>query len=170
MWLIGCEAEVPRSAPVSDDRPTELEPGYTSLPPRSRWSPRCGGSEPRTSESPAIEILSSGGVAGGGKGNVQIWEDGTVLFDGPGCRGGARRRGKMSPARVRAEIDKLEEARFFTWQCSEARDCNDSFITSLTVRRGRGDNTVVDPGCDSNLAARAIEHVMRAVGKNPCSH
>ena len=127
--------------------------------------------EPRTSAAPTIEILSAGGMAGGGTGNVQIWEDGTVLFYGAGCPNERRRRGKMSRARVRAVLDKLEEARFFSWPCDEAVSCSDSFITSLTVHRGGAEHTVVDPGCDSTetLDARAIELVMKAVGKNACS-
>ena len=111
-------------------------------------------------------------MGGGGTGNVQIWEDGTVLFDGEGCPNGSRRRGKMSPARVRAVIDKLEEAQFFKWSCEEEGSCSDSFFTSLTVQRGRAINTVVDTGCDSTkptLAVQAIELVMQAVGKNACS-
>lgn len=172
IWFIGCEAEVPRPGPLPEDGPTEVEPGYADLPPLTKSrSPRCGRTEPRTSTPPAIEILSSGGIAGGGTGNVQIWEDGTVLFDGVGCPAGAVRRGKMSPARVRAVIDKLDEARFFTWTCTEEVHCDDSFITSLTIRRARDENTVVDSGCGSEmaLAARAIGHVKQAVGENPCS-
>ncbi len=121
--------------------------------------------------SPAIEIFSSGGLAGSGTGNVQIWEDGTVLFDGAGCPNESRRRGKMSPARVRAVIDKLEEAHFFLWACDDGIRCDDSFITSLTVQRGRTINTVFDDGCSSEptLAAQAIDLVMQAVGKNACS-
>lgn len=121
--------------------------------------------------SPAIEILSSGGIGGGGWGNIQIWEDGTVLFDGIGCRNGQQRRGKMSPARVRAVIDKLEDARFFMWPCDDETSWSDTIFTSLTVQRGRTINTVVDTGDGSEptVAARAIELVMRAVGKNACS-
>ena len=175
--FIGCEAGVPHLGSLSEGDPAELEPGYVILPPLSKWRPPrvvpgCRRIEPRMSWSPAIEILSSGGFFGGGTGNVQIWEDGTVLFDGGGCPNGSRRRGKMSPARVRAVIDKLEEARFFMWSCDEEVGCTDSFITSLTVQRGRAINTVVDTGCDSTqppLAAQAIELVMQAVGKNACS-
>ncbi|NVB85222.1 MAG: hypothetical protein HOV81_43050 [Kofleriaceae bacterium] len=99
-----------------------------------------------------------------------IWEDGTVLFGGAGCPNESGRRGKMSPARVRAVIDKLEEAQFFMWPCDQKVRCYDSFITSLTVRRGRAANTVVDTDCDSEpaLAAQAIELVTKAVGKNAC--
>ncbi|NVB85224.1 MAG: hypothetical protein HOV81_43060 [Kofleriaceae bacterium] len=102
---------------------------------------------------------------------MQIWEDGTVLFDGAGCPNGSLRRGKMSPARVRAVIDKLEAAHFFMWPCEEEVLCNDSFIQTLTVHRGRAANTVFDNGCDSEttLAAQAIALVMKAVGKNACS-
>jgi hypothetical protein len=77
----------------------------------------------------------------------------------------------MSPARVRAVIDTLEEAYFLMWPCDEEIPCDDSFVTSLTVQRGRTINTVVDNGCDSKptLAAQAIELVMQAVGKNACS-
>jgi len=118
-----------------------------------------------------IEILSSGGFGGGGTGNVQIWEDGTVLFDGKGCPNESRRRGKLSPTRVRAVLDKLEEANFFTWSCEQGVTCRDSFITSLTVQRGSADHTVVDSGCSlkPTLAAQAIELVRQVVGKNACS-
>lgn len=174
---IGCEAGAPHLGSLSEGGPAVLEPGYASLPPVTRWRPPrvvpgCRRIEPRTSTSPAIEIFSSGGLLGhGGTGNVQVWVDGTVLFDGGGCPDGRRRRGKMSPARVRAVIDKLETAQFFMWPCSEAVRCDDSFITTLTVHRGRADNTVVDTGCSSKptLATQAIDLVMQAVGKNACS-
>lgn len=182
--LIGCEAGAPREAPREAPRlgslpvgaPAELEPGYVSLPPLPKWRPPrvvpgCRRIEPRTSASPAIEILSSGGFGGSGTGNVQIWEDGTVLFDGKGCPNDRRRRGRMSPARVRAVIDTLEQAQFLTWSCDEGVNCTDSFITSLTLRRGSTDHTVVDSGCSlkPTLAAQAIELVRQVVGKNPCS-
>jgi hypothetical protein len=175
--LIGCEGGVPHLGSLPEGDPAELEPGYVTLAPLSNWRPPggvpgCRSIEPRTSWSPAIEILSSGGIGGGGTGNVQIWQDGTVLFDGAGCPKGSGRRGKMSPARVRAVIDKLEEGHFFSWSCDEERGCTDSFIRSLTVQRGRAINTVVDTGCDSTkppLVAQAIELVMQAVGKNACS-
>jgi hypothetical protein len=116
-----------------------------------------------------IDIVSSGGLGGGGFGNMQIWEDGTVLFDGLGCPDDSRRRGKMSPARVRALIDKLEDARFFMWPCDEeAGDCSDSITTALTLRHGGAAHTVVHAGCDSNVAEKAIELVMKTVGKNAC--
>lgn len=176
MLLLGCQSDVPRLGSLSDGDPAVLELGLADLPPLPKLRPpvvrpRCRGIEPQTSTSPAIEIFSSGGLSGGGTGNVQIWEDGTVLFDGAGCPNGRRRRGKMSRARVRAVLDKLEEARFFSWPCHEFGSCSDSFITSLTVHRGGADHTVVDPGCDSSetLDARAIELVMKAVGKNACS-
>ena len=176
--FIGCDAGAPpRLGSVPEGDPAELEPGYVVMPSLLKWRPprtvpRCRSIEPRMSWSPAIEILSSGGMAGGGTGNVQIWEDGTVMFDGAGCPDGMHRRGKMSPARVRAIIDVLEAAQFFTWSCNEEVRCFDSFMTSLTVQRGGVINTVFDPGCDSsqpNLAAQAIELVMQAVGKNACS-
>jgi hypothetical protein len=162
--FIGCDGGAPhlgsgppdlRSLPDGD--PAQLEPGYVS--------------GPVTSTSPAIEIRSSGGIVGGGWGNLHIWEDGTVLFDGAGCPNANVRRGKMSPARVRAVIDKLEAAHFFVWPRAGASPCRDSFITSLTVRRGRASNTLVDPGCrsDAPFATKAIELVMKAVGKNACS-
>lgn len=174
--LIGCEAGAPRLGSLPEGPPAELELGYASLPPVTEWRPPrvvpgCRRSEPRTSTSPAIEILSSGGIGGTGTGNVQVWEDGTVLFDGAGCPNNGRRRGKMSPARVRAVIDKLEEAQFFMWSCERKDGCADAFITSLTVQRGRAKNTVIDMGCSlkPTLAAQAIELVMQAVGKNACS-
>lgn len=103
-------------------------------------------------------------------GNMQMWDDGTVLFDGLGCPGGSRRRGKMSPARVRAVIDKLEEASFFMWPCDDdAGGCSDAFITSLTLRHGGALHTVVDSGCRKSIAGQAIELVMKTVGNNPCS-
>jgi len=163
--FIGCEAGAPRPAfhlgSLSEGDPAELEPGYANVPPnwRSGMVPGCRLNEPGNSTSPAIEIQSSGGISGAGMGNVQIWEDGTVLFDGSGCPNKSRRRGKMSPARVRAVIDKLEEAHFFLWSCDEEVPCDDSFITSLTAQRGRTINTVVDTGCDWTnppLAAQAI--------------
>jgi hypothetical protein len=171
--FIGCEAEPMRLGSLSEGNPAVLEPGYAVAPPTAKWLPRdstpsCRGTE-RTSESPAIEIISSGGIGGGGFGNMQIWEDGTVLFDGVGCPGGSRRRGKMSPARVRALIDKLEDARFFMWPCDDEARCDDSFITSLTLQHGGAEHTVVHAGCDSNVAAKAIELVMKTVGKNACS-
>jgi hypothetical protein len=168
---IGCEGGAPRLGVLPAGEPAEVEPGYANLPPLTKWRPpvilpRCGGIEPRTSTSPAIEILSSGD-----SGNVQIWEDGRVLFDGAGCPNGSRRRGKMSPARVHAVIDKLQAAYFFMWPCEDEVGCYDSYITSLTVQRGPARNTIVDTGCSSEktLAAQAIELVMQAVGKNACS-
>lgn len=95
-----------------------------------------------------------------------------VLFDGPACPHGRRRRGTMSSARVHAVIDTLEAARFFTWSCNEEVRCSDSFVTSLTVQRGHAINTVFDSGCDSekpSLAAQAIDLVLQVVGTNPCS-
>ena len=173
--FLGCDAGPTHLGSLPEGDPAEIEPGYTAAPLAPEWRPprvvpRCGRIEPRTSTSPAIEILSSGGFGGEGRGNVQIWEDGTVLFDGGGCPNGGRRRGKMSPARVRAVIDTLEAAHFFEWSCDQAVPCTDSFITSLTVQRGRADNTVRDSGCDSNpTAARAIDLVMHAIGRNACS-
>lgn len=171
--FIGCEA--PRLGSLPDGAPAELEPGYASVPPPAKSRPPdvlagCRRNEPRTSTRPAIEILSSGGFGGHGRGNVRIWEDGTVLFDGAGCPNEKVRRGKMSAARVRAVIHKLETAQFFMWSCDEEIHCDDSFVTSLTVQRGRADHTVVDSGCSSRskLAAQAIELVMKVVGKNAC--
>ncbi|NVB85223.1 MAG: hypothetical protein HOV81_43055 [Kofleriaceae bacterium] len=172
--LIGCEAGSPHSAfhlgSLPEGDPAELEPGYASVPPnwRSRIVPACRVNEPGDNTSPAIEIQSSGD--GGSTGNMQIWEDGTVLFDGAGCPNESRRRGKMSPARVRAVIDMLEGAHFFMWPCKVEVRCYDSFITSITVRRGRAANTLVDTGCSSEptFAAQAIELVTKAVGKNAC--
>lgn len=109
-------------------------------------------------------------MTGGGGGNVQVFEDGTVLFDGAGCPGGIR-RGKLPPARVRALLDTLEAARFSTWRCDEEVRCDDSVLKSLTVRRGGAAHTVFDSGCDSKrtLAAQAVDLVMKTVGKNTCS-
>lgn len=158
---------------MPEGNPVVLEPGYAAAPPNTKWLPRdsspsCRPRE-RTGESWAIEILSSGGFDGVGIGNMQIWEDGTVLFDGIGCPGDNRRRGKMSPARVRALIDRLEAANFFTWPCDDEADCSDSLTTSLTLQHGGAIHTVVHAGCDSNVAEKAIELVMKTVGKNACS-
>src|SRR6478735_8801810 len=174
--LIGCEAEKrPQLGALPEGDPVEMEPGYADLPalakPRApEVSPGCQRTEPRSGASPAIEILSSGGMTGGGGGNVQIFEDGAVLFDGAGCPGGIR-RGRLSPARVRALIDTLEAARFSTWLCDEEVRCDDSVIKSLTVRRGGAAHTVFDSGCHSKrtLAAQAVDLVMKTVGKNTCS-
>jgi hypothetical protein len=174
---IGCEAEKrPQLGALPEGDPVEMEPGYADLPalptPRAPVvGPGCQRTEPRSSaSSPAIEILSSGGMTGGGGGNVQVFEDGTVLFDGAGCPGGIR-RGRLSPARVRALIDTLEAARFSSWPCDEGVECDDSVIKSLTVFRGGAAHTVVDSGCDSKptLAAQAVDLVMKTVGKNACS-
>lgn len=173
--FIGCDAGAPRLGAVPEGDPVVLEQGYANVPPLPKLRPPdvvagCRRIEPRTSTSPAIEILSSGGIGGGGTGNVQVFTDGTVLFDGAGCPGGSRRRGKMSPVRVRALIDKLEGARFFMWPCEDEARCTDSFFTSLTLQHGGAEHTVVDAGCDSkSVAAQAIEFVMKTVGKNACS-
>ena len=166
---MGCERGTPRLEPLSEGEPAELDPGYANVPPLTKPRPpvslpRCGGIEPRTSASPTIEVLTTTPF-----GNVQIWEDGTVLFDGRACPNGSRRRGKLSPARVREVIAKLEAAGFYTWPCDDEAPCHDSYITSLTVH-GRASNTVVDTGCSSEktLAEQAIELVWQAVGKNPC--
>jgi hypothetical protein len=168
--MFGCEGDVPS---LPDGDPAVLEPGYVLWPPVTDFQryrvPGCRPDEPRKSTSPTIEILSSGGIAGGGFGNMQIWEDGTVLFDGLGCPGGSRRRGKMSAARVRALIDRLEDARFFMWPCDDEARCDDSFTTALTLHHGGATHTVVHAGCDSNVAEKAIELVMKTVGKNACS-
>jgi hypothetical protein len=176
--VIGCSDRVTRDVdvvPMTIDDPAVLEPGFVSLPPLAKWRPpvsvpSCHPIAAEASASPAIEFLSSGGP-GGGLGNMQIFEDGTVLFDGGGCPNGGRRRGKMAAARVGALLDKLEKTGFFGWPCSQEVPCNDAFITSLTVHRGRHHNTVRDSSCNSNPTdiSRAIELVMHTVGKNACS-
>lgn len=174
IWLVGCDAGARRPLVLPEGDPAELEPGFVALPPSSKMRPprvvpRCGKSEPRTSAPAAIEILSSGGLGGHGTGNVQIWEDGTVLFDGAGCPKDSGRRGKMSAARVRAIIDVLHAAGFFAMSCNHDIQCADAFITSLTVRRGRADHTLVDAGCGNpSFATQAIELVMKAVGQHGC--
>jgi hypothetical protein len=175
IFIIGCEAGAPpRLGSLPEGEPAVLEPGYVA-PGQATGrpldgSPSCRRTR-RTSASPAIEILSSGGLIGSGMGNMHIWEDGTVFFDGGGCPPGRHRSGKLSPARVRAVIDTLEAAQFSNWRCSEDAVCDDSITTSLTVRRGGTDHTVVETGCESKptLAAQAIELVMKTVGKNACS-
>jgi hypothetical protein len=173
--LIGCEAEKqPQLGALPEGDPVVMEPGYADLPalPKPRppeVGPGCQRSELRSSaSSSAIEILTSGGMTGGGAGNVQVFEDGTVLFDGAGCPGGIR-RGKLPPARVRALLDTLDAARFSTWRCDEEARCEDSVIKSLTVRRGGAAHTVFDSGCDPRtLAAQAVGLVLKTVGKNVC--
>jgi hypothetical protein len=173
-WLVGCDAGARRPLTLPEGAPAELEPGFVALPPSSnlrapRANARCGKSEPRTSPPPAIEIVSAGGISGHGKGNVQIWEDGTVLLDGAGCANDQGRRGKMSAARVRALVDALDAAGFFAMSCNDDSHCADAFITSLTVRRGRANHTLVAADCsDSVFAAQAIELVMKAVGTHGC--
>jgi hypothetical protein len=174
IWLVGCDAGARRPLVLPEGAPAELEPGFVALPPSSELRPpranaRCGKSEPQTSAPPAIEILSSGGIGGHGTGNVQIWEDGTVLFDGAGCPKDRGRRGTMSAARVRALVDALDAAGFFAMSCNDKSQCADAFITSLTVRRGRANHTLVAADCsDSVFAAQAIELVRKTVGTHGC--
>jgi hypothetical protein len=172
IWLVGCDAGARRPLVLPEGEPAVLEPGFVALsselrPPRA--NARCGMSEPRTSPPPVIEIVSSGGLGGGGTGNVQIWEDGTVLFDGAGCPKDSGRRGKLSAARVRALVDALDAAGFFGMSCHDTSRCADAFFTSLTVRRGRANHTLVAADCsDTAFAAEAIELVRKAVGKHGC--
>jgi hypothetical protein len=174
--VIGCSDRVAvELEAIPEGDPVVLEPGDVSLPPPEKGSPpfsapSCHRRAAEVSSGPAIEILSAGGFSGGGFGNVRIWEDGTVLFDGGGCPNGGR-RGKMSAARIAALLDKLENAGFFDWPCKERGACVDMFVTSLTVHRGRNDNTVVDTGCNrgGTDVTGAIALVMNTVGKNACS-
>lgn len=186
---MGCEAHLPRVAALSDGEPAEFASGFVSVADHV-WDPHvgpgCERSEYVTSTSPVIEILSSGGLGGDGWGNLRIWEDGTVLFDGAACPDGSGRRGKMSPDRVRDVIGKLEVSGFFQWSCDDASACDDFVDVSLTVRRPRAGldhsarvahrgaaHTVVDTGCgpgpSPSLATQAIELVMQGVGKNACN-
>jgi hypothetical protein len=175
VFLVGCDAGARRPLTLPEGEPAELEPGFVALPPSSKLRPpranaRCGNNEPRTSPPPAIEIVSSGGVGGGGWGSVQIWEDGTVLLDGDGCPKDSMRRGKMAAARVRALVDMLDAAGFFTQSCNDESECADAFHVSLAVRRGRDNHTLVAAQCSDKapFAAQAIELVMKAVGTHGC--
>jgi hypothetical protein len=77
---------------------------------------------------------------------------------------------RQAAARVRAVIEKLEAAGFYRWSCDDGASCHDTFITSLTLQRGRARNTIVDTGCswEKTLDTQAIELVMQAVGTNAC--
>jgi hypothetical protein len=167
VMLIGCDRRADLTLPAGE--PAVLEPGYANVPPSAEWrQPSCQPAEP--SSHPVIELLSGGGFSGGGDGNVQIFEDGTVMFDGGGCPDGAHRRGKLPAARVAALLDKLERSGFYDWPCTNG-GCPDAFTASLTVHRGNSENTVHDAGCRTAPieVTSAIELVRRTVGKNACS-
>lgn len=175
-WLVlvmvfGCDRSADLTLPPGE--PAVLEPGYVDVPPSPKWRPpstitTCKPAEP--SSHPAIELLTGGGMSGGGNGNVQIFEDGTVLFDGAGCPEGAHRRGKLPAARVAALLDTLERSGVYMWPCTNG-GCPDAFTASLTVHRGHFENTVHDAGCRNTPieVTQAIALVWRTVGKNTCS-
>jgi hypothetical protein len=156
--------------------PAVIEPGVVSLPSESKWRaplvvPGCADESPQPL-SPAIEILSSGGMEGAGIGNIRVWDDGLVLFDGAGCPKGTGRRGRMTPDRVRNIVEQLERVGFFAIRCKADTQCNDSVITSMRAKRGNSYHTIVtESGCDvdSTLADQTLEFVMQAIGKNACS-
>lgn len=156
LLLVGCDAGAPpQLGTLPEGEPAVVEPGFV---------------ESRITTSQAIELVTSGGMGGGGYGNIRIWEDGTVLFDRGACPRGKGRRGKLSPARVRAVLDTLYEAQFFQWSSDRSVDCVDCFTTTLTVKRGSNKHTVFHTGggLEESLPGRAIKLVMDIVGKNAC--
>ena len=173
MVLIGCSDRTSREveviAPVKDG-PVALEPGAIASRPRTSMSAaECH--PPAETPTPEIEVFSSGGMGPGGLGNVRIFEDGTVLFDGGSCsrQGGHGYRGKVAPSRVATLLAELEKSGFLDWSCSPEVRCTDAFITSLTVRHGAASNTVVVSSCEPpGKLADAVELVRQTLGKNPC--
>jgi hypothetical protein len=105
---------------------------------------------------PVIRSENMGGFDGGG-GTTKIWRDGTVVFDGNGCRKLRGARTKISPEIVTELLTRLAiEARFGQ---DNRPDCYDCGYTSVVMFVG---NDVVE------VYGQAPRLVFDAVGRNPC--
>jgi hypothetical protein len=81
-----------------------------------------------------VEVTTSGGFAGRGKGNVTVYSNGALACEPPMAACGPA-LAPQSAASLRALVLGLEPG---AWTSPKAAPCSDCYVTTLTVRRRVG--------------------------------
>ena len=113
--------------------PVRIEPGGERLPPvlMGAFKPAV---LPEGDGSWAVHVITSGGFAGGGRGNATIISDGNVSCSPqPG-----RCRDKQPGAALTPLSQLVAAAEPSKWKGSALGTCNDCFVTMLVLERREG--------------------------------
>lgn len=135
LLILACAAPLAARQSNDGDKPAPLtQSGGESLPPelRDAFKPV---ELPEGRDSWALQIITRGGIAGGGRGDLTVTSDGRVT-----CSPAARPCGlKGAATSAPASLSRLvAAAKPSKWRGSVAASCNDCYVTLFALQRRKG--------------------------------